>query len=64
MASQDDYRAYIERRSQLGNEYGFAATIIPPQAYDFQASLIEWAVRQGRAGRLLDGREWNGLPKL
>lgn len=49
-----DYTSFIEAKSQLGGEFGFAPTFHHPNAYDFQSHIVEWAVRQGRAGIFAD----------
>lgn len=54
MSYHSDYRAFIEGKSQLGGEFGFAPNFTHPNAYDFQTFLVEWAVRQGRAAIFAD----------
>jgi hypothetical protein len=49
-----NYRQYIEGKSQLGGSFGFEPSFMHPSAYPFQAHLIEWAVRQGRAAMFAD----------
>lgn len=43
------YRDFIEAKTQLANQFGFAPTFIPDAAFDFQKAMIEYSVRQGRA---------------
>lgn len=50
----DDYRAFLAERAQLGGEHGFAPVFLPTQLFDFQASLVEWAIRRGRAAIFAD----------
>ena len=49
-----DYAAFIERKSQLGTDSGFAPVWMPDFLLDFQKPLVEWALRKGR-GALLEG---------
>ena len=49
-----DYYGFLERKAQIGGEYGFAPTSIPDHAFDFQAELIDWAVRKGRSAIFAD----------
>lgn len=48
------YRAFLERKSQLGGDHGFAPTFMPSFLFDFQAHLVEWSVRKGRAAEFAD----------
>jgi hypothetical protein len=50
----DTYSSFLDGKSHLGGEFGFAADSIPDCAFDFQAALIEWAVRKGRAAIFAD----------
>lgn len=50
----DDYARFIEAKAQLGGEHGFVPTFQHPNAYDFQAHLVDWAARQGRAALFCD----------
>ncbi len=50
----DRYRQFIEQKSQLSGEFGFKPSFHLPQAYDFQAFLIDWACRQGRGAMFAD----------
>ena len=49
-----DYYAFLERRAQAGSLAGFAPTWMPDYLFDFQALLVEWAVRKGRAAIFAD----------
>ena len=49
-----EYGAFLARKAQLDGGSGFAPTFEHPMAYDFQAHLIDWAVRQGRASLFAD----------
>jgi very-short-patch-repair endonuclease len=44
-----DYAAFIERKSQATNDSGFAPVWMPEFLFDFQRSLVEWALRKGSA---------------
>lgn len=48
------YAAFLERKAQLGSFDGFDATYLPSFLFDFQASLVEWAVRKGKAAIFAD----------
>jgi hypothetical protein len=49
-----DYERFLERKRQLGGEHGFAPEWMPDFLYPFQAHLVEWAIRRGRAAILAD----------
>lgn len=49
-----DYRAFLERKRQLGAVNGFAPLFLPEFLFDFQQALLDWAVRKGRAALFLD----------
>lgn len=48
------YAAFLEQKSQSNVRDGFEPRFIPVQAFGFQAALIDWAVRRGRAAVLAD----------
>ncbi len=48
------YAAFLERKSQLGGEFGFAPTFMPPMLFDFQSYLVDWAMCRGRGALLAD----------
>lgn len=48
------YPAFLERRSQLDSSFGFEPLVDAGFLFDFQQHLVEWAVRQGRAGLFAD----------
>jgi len=50
----ETYDSFLESKSQLGGEHGFAPTWMPDFLFDFQASLIEWATRKGRSAIFAD----------
>jgi hypothetical protein len=49
-----DYSAFLERKSQIAVNAGFAPTFLPPFLFDYQRFLVEWAVRTGRASIFAD----------
>lgn len=49
-----DYGEFLQAKAQLGGEYGFPPNYQPAFLFDFQASLVEWAVRKGRAAIFAD----------
>lgn len=48
------YSAFLERKSQIGGDHGFSPSFVPDFLFDFQASLVDWAVRKGRAALFAD----------
>lgn len=48
------YSRFIARKSQAAEGTGFTPTFMPSTAFDFQQSLIEWAVQKGRAAIFAD----------
>lgn len=50
----DAYREFVARKSQLDSDGGFAPVFMPRFLFDFQAALVEWAVRKGRAALFAD----------
>ena len=48
------YIEFLERKSDIGGEHGFEPVWMPAMAFDFQQSLIEWSVRQGRSAVFAD----------
>jgi hypothetical protein len=49
-----NYSNFIVGKSQLAGEFGFEPMHQAKMAYDFQTSLTDWAVRQGRAAIFAD----------
>lgn len=49
-----EYDAFLDAKTSIGGDHGFAPTFMPGAAFDFQRSLIEWAVRKGRAAIFAD----------
>ncbi|MDE2104034.1 MAG: helicase [Patescibacteria group bacterium] len=44
-----DYAQFLQTKAQLGSSDGFASVWMPDFLFDFQASMVEWALLQGRA---------------
>lgn len=44
-----DYADFLIEKSQLGSDDGFAPVWMPDFLFDFQASMVEWSTRKGRA---------------
>lgn len=49
-----DYESFLASKTQLANDGGFDPLWMPAEAFDFQQSIIEWAVRRGRAAIFAD----------
>ena len=49
-----DYREFIRSKSQFGQSDGFDPNWMPEFLFDFQKSLVEWALRKGRAAIFAD----------
>jgi hypothetical protein len=49
-----DYWSYIETKSQAGADSGFEPVWMPGFLFDFQAAMVDWAVRKGRAAIFAD----------
>lgn len=49
-----NYDAFLMRRAQLANSAGFAPVWMPDFLFDFQAYLVDWAIRMGRAALFCD----------
>ena len=45
---------FLARKAQLTNMGGFDPLVIPDHLFDYQKSLVEWAVRIGRGGIFAD----------
>ncbi len=50
----DAYAEFLNQKSQLGGNHGFSPIFIPDFLFDFQASLVEWAILKGRAAIFAD----------
>jgi hypothetical protein len=49
-----NYAEFIDRKTQLGSQSGFAPVWMPDFLFDFQKSLVEWAILKGRAAIFAD----------
>jgi hypothetical protein len=49
-----DYLKFLESKSQAGADSGFEPLWMPDFLFDFQRSMVEWAVRKGRAAIFAD----------
>jgi len=49
-----DYTEFLQRKAQLGGEYGFDPVWLPDMLFPFQRALVEWATRKGRAAIFAD----------
>lgn len=48
------YEQWLDNKMQDRSQYGFEPTLLPEYLFDFQRSLVEWVIRQGRAGIFAD----------
>lgn len=48
------FEVFIARKSQLDGDFGFAPLWMPEYLFDFQAALVDWALRKGRAAIFAD----------
>jgi hypothetical protein len=49
-----DYAAFLHAKTQSANEFGFTPRELPGFLFDFQASIVDWALRKGRAAIFAD----------
>ena len=52
--SADTYQRFLDSRRQKNTGHGFDPLVMPGHLFDFQAELVQWAVRQGRAAIFAD----------
>lgn len=52
--SATTYEAFLDRKRQIADGSGFDPVWMPSFLFDFQAHLVEWAVRKGRAAIFAD----------
>lgn len=50
----NSYAEFLHRKAQAGAMHGFTPVWTPGYLFDFQASLVDWAVRKGRAAIFAD----------
>lgn len=48
------YAEFIEKKTQGGANSGFSPVWMPDFLFDFQADMVEWAIRKGRAAIFAD----------
>ncbi len=44
----NEYEVFLDRKTQLGGDYGFEPIDLPSWMFDFQKALTQWALRKGR----------------
>lgn len=49
-----DYDEFIASKAMVAQKSGFAASTIHPMLYDFQADIVRWALKLGRAAVFAD----------
>jgi hypothetical protein len=49
-----NYSEFLNQKAQIGTRDGFKPLWLPPFLFDFQASMTEWAIWQGRSAILED----------
>jgi hypothetical protein len=54
MALDADYQSFLQRKMQEGSESGFDPVYLPDALFDFQRSLVDWAIRKGRVALFAD----------
>jgi hypothetical protein len=52
--SLQEYRSFVESKTHLSGDFGFAPIYDNPHPHDFQRHLIEWGLRKGRAATFAD----------
>jgi hypothetical protein len=50
----DSYLDFLDQKLHTGAAHGFEPIWLPPQLFDFQQSLVTWAIRKGRAAIFAD----------
>ena len=54
MKKQNEYAVFLDRKTQLGNQAGFAPVFMPDFLFPFQRALTTWAIEKGRAAIFAD----------
>jgi len=49
-----DYQDFLEHKTQFYGDSGFSPVWMPDWLFDFQAALVEWSIRKGRAAIFAD----------
>lgn len=50
----EEYRKFVENKTQAESDGGFAPVWMPSSLFDFQAALVDWSLRKGRAATFAD----------
>jgi len=48
------YDEFLNKKLQLGGEYGFDPTFMPDFLFDFQKYLLEWSIKKGKSAIFAD----------
>ena len=48
------YESFLFEKTHASDRFGFEPVFLPSTLFDFQESLVSWAVRQGRAAIFAD----------
>lgn len=54
MSALPDYSSFLSAKAQYGSDSGFSPVWMPDFLFDFQKSLVEWAIRKGRGALFAD----------
>jgi hypothetical protein len=49
-----NYDAFLERKTHVGADHGFAPLWMPDMLFPFQRALVEWSLLKGRAAVFAD----------
>ncbi len=60
----NDYADFLQAKAQLGGDHGFDPVWLPSSLFDFQAAMVTWALRKGRAALFEDCGMGKGLQEL
>jgi len=58
-----NYSEFIQQKTHLQGDFGFDPLWMPDMLFDFQKSLVEWALKKGRAALFEDCGLGKGQPK-
>ena len=53
-ATQTSYEDFLASKQQLDSDHGFDPSFLPDWLFDYQAALVRWACRKGRAAIFAD----------
>lgn len=48
------YKKFLEDKSQISGEYGFAPMFMPDFLFDFQKAIVDWSLRKGKSAIFAD----------